>query len=92
MTALKTTDRIAATRRTHAPEARPTPMARKTYTASLVSFSVERKRTAATIPARENASARLNWTMKTMPATAMGRMSIACTTDSSYPLRCLVRR
>jgi hypothetical protein len=51
------------------------------YTASLLSSSVLRKRTAATIPARLNASARLCFTSTTTPPTTAGRRMSVCTTD-----------
>ena len=60
-------------------------VARKTYTASLLSSSVLRKRTAATIPARLNARATLYFTSSTMPATTAGSTTSSCTTDCWYP-------
>ena len=53
------------------------------YTASFVSFSVLRNRTAATIAASVKASARLFCTRMTVPATVIGRMITVCTTDWS---------
>ena len=67
------------------PAARPTPIARKTYTASFVSSKVVRNRTAATIPARLKARATLVLTTTTIPVTATGKMISVCTTDWSYP-------
>jgi hypothetical protein len=65
------------------PAARPRPRARKTYTASRGSLSVLRKRTAATIPARLNARARLFLTTMTMPATTSGSTIIDWTNERS---------
>src|SRR5437867_2359164 len=65
-------------------------MATKMYTASFVSLRVFRNRTAAASPARLKASARLFWTTATIPATASGSRITVCTTDGSYPTRCLV--
>ena len=47
------------------------------------------KRTAPAIPASAKASARLFWTMMTIPVTTIGRMMIVLTSDWSYssPLR-----
>ena len=55
-----------------------------------MSLSVLRNRTAATIAASVNASARLFCTRITVAATVMGKMMTVCTTDWSYPERCLV--
>ena len=49
--------------------AMPMPVTRKTYTASLLSSSVLRNRTAAAMPPKLNASATLYFTSTTMPAT-----------------------
>jgi hypothetical protein len=54
---------------------RPIPVARNTYTASLLSSSVFLNLTAATIPARLKARARLYFTRTTMPATTSGRIT-----------------
>src|SRR3989449_11453360 len=89
-TTLNTTDITAATVGANTPAATPTASARKMYTASFVSLRVLRNRTAATIAASVNASARLFCTRITVAATVMGRMMTVCTTDWSYPERCFV--
>ena len=66
------------------PPANPTAMARKMYTASLLSQSVFRKLTAATMPARPNASA-VAGQFPRCPTRPPGRMSSVCTRDCRYP-------
>ncbi len=73
-TRLNATDITSATSSACTPAERPIPMVRKMYTASRGSLSVLRKRTAATIPARLKASARLFFTTSVIPATTTGRM------------------
>ena len=82
-TTLNSRDITAATLGANTPAATPTARARKMYTASFVSFSVLRNRTAATIAASVKASARLFCTRMTVPATVIGRMITVCTTDWS---------
>src|SRR5437016_11263556 len=89
-TTLNMSDITAATVGEKTPAATPTARARKMYTASFVSLRVLRNRTAATMAASVNASARLFCTRITVAATVMGRMMTVCTTDWSYPERCLV--
>src|SRR6266704_4010241 len=89
-TTLNMSDITAATVGEKTPAATPTARARKIYTASFVSLRVLRNRTAATIAASVKASARLFCTRITVAATVIGRMMTVCTTDWSYPERCLV--
>src|SRR5207253_8328581 len=89
-TTLNMSDITAATVGEKTPAATPTARARKMYTASFVSLRVLRNRTAATMAASVNARARLFWIRITVAATVMGRMMTVCTTDWSYPERCLV--
>src|SRR2546425_2998963 len=89
-TTLNMKDMTAATVGENTPAATPTARARKMYTASFVSLRVLRNRTAATIAASVNARARLFCTRITVADTVMGRMMTVCTTDWSYPDRCLV--
>ncbi len=74
------------------PAANPIPMAINIYTASCGSSSEVRKRTAATIPARLKASARLPLTRKTTSAMAMGTISRVCAKAWLYFLRVRVQR
>ena len=87
---LKITDTTKPSASACTPAASPTAMARKMYTASFVSLSVLRKRTAAASPARLNARARLFRTTATMPAIASGNRITVCTTDGSHRCRCLL--
>ena len=80
VTRLKTMPSVRATD-SSTPDARPMPVATNTKTASLLSSSVVRNRTAATMPARLNASARLYFTITTTPATTTGSRISECTTD-----------
>ena len=61
--------------------ARPMPVTTKMFTASLLSSRAVRKRTAATMPPSEKASASECFTSTTMPATITGRIRNVCTTD-----------
>ncbi len=55
--------------------------------ASLLSSRFVRNRTAATMPARLNASATLFFTSTTTPATTTGMSTRAWTSDARYPFR-----
>ncbi len=78
---MKSTDKYAAAVTRCTPAANPTAIARNTNTVSRASLRFVRNRTAATTPARLNASARLFCTTSTMPATTIGSTISACTSD-----------
>ncbi len=72
------------------PHARPRAITANTKTASLLSSSVVRNRTAATTPARLNARATLFRTSVATIATTIGSSTRLCTTDCEYPFFCRV--
>ena len=65
------------------PAASPMPTESRMNNASPELLSEFRKRTAPAIPASEKASARLFWTMITMPVTIIGKTMIVLTSDWS---------
>ena len=85
-------DMTAATPSAPIPDPSPIEIAQKMYIACDGCFSVKRKRTAATMPARLNARAMLFMTIIEMPVTTIGRMMIVCTNDWSTSLERLVMK
>ena len=90
-TITKTMDSTVATEMAWIPVANPMPMEPKMYTASPDSLRLLRNRTAATMPARLNARARLSRTTTRMAVTTIGSMITVCTSEWSNLIRLRVR-